>query len=71
MIIPPKKVFDIISLAVKKYNGARGYKGDKKTDGRLTVGNFFAELNSVVENIFQCLNVHVAIELREVSRELD
>ena len=28
-------------------------------------------LRSVVEDIFQSLNVHVAIELREISRELN
>lgn len=32
--------------------------------------NFFP-LSLIVEDIFQSLDVHVAIELREVSRELD
>lgn len=32
---------------------------------------FCIKLSSVVEDIFQSLNVDVAIELREISRELD
>ena len=44
----------------------------KKNPVELVGGEIFLRLTrSVVEDIFQCLNIHVAVELREISREFD
>ena len=56
----------------KLHASCKKFSATKNPDGLLTVGKFFCvKPRLVVEDIFQSLDVHVAIELRKIRRELD